>query len=148
MYKVTSFLDFTPYVTFFENFERYIKNFLEDVQDPSKVDMIKDPTKLIRANKEWRTYFPQHLENLNCSDPTICMDYPEKLCYQWYISACMSRQHYEHMLSEVEYLRKVYDQVKTMFYQAINHVSNRSENNNEKDPGVTRQYNTHVSKGS
>ena len=109
---MTSFLDFTPYVTFFENFERYIKNFLEDVQDPSKVDMVRDPTKLSQANKEWYQYFPEQLKDLNCSDSTICVNYPEKLCYQWYISTCMSRQHYEHMLNEVEYLRKVYDQVK------------------------------------
>ena len=118
MYKVTSFLDFTPYVTFFENFERYIKNFLEDVQDPNKVDMVRDPTKLSQANKEWHKYFPEQLKDLNCSDSTVCVTYPEKLCYQWYISMCMSRQHYEHMLSEVEYLQKVYNQVKTTFYQA------------------------------
>ena len=145
VYKVTSFLDFTPYVTFFENFERYIKNFLEDVQDPNKVDMVRDPTKLSQANKEWHKYFPEQLKDLNCSDSTICVTYPEKLCYQWYISTCMSRQHYKHMLSEVEYLQKVYNQVKTTFYQAINHVGNRSENNKEKDPGVTKPYNTPMS---
>ena len=112
VYKVTSFLDFTPYITFFENFERYIKNFLEDVQDPSRVDMIRDPTKLSQVNKELLKYFPTQLNDLNCNDPTICVRYPEKLCYQWYISTCMNRQHYEHMLSEVEYLQKVYKQVK------------------------------------
>ena len=57
----------------------------------------------------------------------------------------MSRQHYEHMLNEVEYLQKVYNQVKTTFYQAINHVGNRSENNKEKEPEITKQYNTPMS---
>ena len=142
VYKVTSFLDFTPYVTFFENFERYIKNFLEDVQDPSKVDMIRDPTKLSQVNKELLKYFPGQLNDLNCSNSTICVRYLEKLCYQWYISTCMNRQHYEHMLSEVEYLPKVYKHVKTTFFQAINHVGNRSENNKEREPETVKQFST------
>ena len=140
VYKVTSFLDFTPYITFFENFERYIKNFLEDVQDPSKVDMIRDPTKLSQANKELLKYFPEQLNDLNCNDSTICMRYPEKLCYHAY--TCMNRQHYEHMLSEVEYLQNLYKQVKTTFYQAINHVGNRSENSKEREPETVKQYST------
>ena len=42
-------------------------------------------------------------------------------------------------------MQKVYNQVKTTFYQAINHVGNRSENNKERDQGVTKPYNTPMS---
>ena len=142
VYKVTRFLDFTPYATFFENFEKYIENFLEDVRDPGKVDMIRDPMKLSQVNRKFLKYFPTQLNDLNCTDSMVCVRYPEKLCYQWYISTCMNRQHYEHMLSEVEYLQKVYKQVKTTFYQAINHVSNRSENSIGREKETFKQYNT------
>ena len=104
------------------------------------MDMIRDPTKLSQAHEEYLKYFPEQLNDLNCNDSTICVRYPEKLCYQWYISTCMNRQHYEHMLSEVEYLQKVYKQVKTTFYQAINHVSNRSENSKEREQKTVSQY--------
>ena len=116
VYKVTSFLDFSPYVTFFGNFENYIKMFLADVKDPEKVDMIQDPLQHMRANKEFTVYFPPQLHNLNCSDDSACVRHSEKLCYQWYISTCINRQHYNHMISEVEYLHKVYKQVKTTFF--------------------------------
>ena len=77
--------------------------------------------------KEYTVYLPTQLNDLNCSDPSVCVRHPEKFCYQWYVSACMNRQHYDEMLSEVGYLQKVFQQVKATFYQAINHVGNRSE---------------------
>ena len=109
--------------------------------DPDKVDMIRDPTTLGQGNKEIFKYFPTQLNDPNCTDPTVCVRYPEKLCYQWHISTCINRQHYEHMLSEVGYLQKVYKQVKTTFYQAINHVSNRLENSIDGEKETFKQYN-------
>ena len=38
----------------------------------------------------------------------------------------MNRQHYEHMVEEVKYLKEVFEHVKETFFQAINHVSSQS----------------------
>ena len=38
----------------------------------------------------------------------------------------MNREHYEHMVKEVKYLKEVFEHVKETFFQAINHVSSRS----------------------
>ena len=38
----------------------------------------------------------------------------------------MNRQHYEHMVEEVKYLKEVFEHIKETFFQAINHVSSHS----------------------
>ena len=127
VYKITSFLDFSPYVTFFERYEQYISDFLEDMQDIDKVRMIKDPTQVFRDNPNMLLkYFPENLRNMTCDDPLVCRGNGYKFCYQWYVTTCLNRQHYDHMLEEVKYVYQVFRQVRDTFLQAINHVRNNS----------------------
>ena len=125
-YKITSFLDFSPYVSFFERYEKYINDFLEDIQDSEKVEMIKNPTNIFKRHIDMLKYFPTELRNLTCDDPQVCAGHEDKFCYQWYVSTCMNRQHYEHMVEEVKYVKEVFEHVKETFFQAINHVSSHS----------------------
>ena len=127
VYKITSFLDFSPYVTFFERYEQYISDFLDDMQDIDKVRMIKDPTQVFRDNPNMLLkYFPENLRNMTCDDPLVCRGNGYKFCYQWYVTTCLNRQHYDHMLEEVKYVYQVFRQVRDTFLQAINHVRNNS----------------------
>ena len=36
-YKVTSFIEFAPYIQSFMNFEKYLDQFVKDIQDPARV---------------------------------------------------------------------------------------------------------------
>ena len=36
-YKVTSFIEFAPYIQSFVNFEKYLSQFVKDIQDPARV---------------------------------------------------------------------------------------------------------------
>ena len=36
-YKVTSFIEFAPYIQSFVNFEKYLGQFVKDIQDPARV---------------------------------------------------------------------------------------------------------------
>ena len=36
-YKVTSFIEFAPYIQSFINFEKYLSQFVKDIQDPARV---------------------------------------------------------------------------------------------------------------
>ena len=63
---------------------------------------------------------------MTCDNPQVCAGHEDKFCYQWYVSTCMNRQHYEHMVEEVKYLKEVFEHVKETFFQAINHVSSHS----------------------
>ena len=105
--------------------------------------MIRDPTKVFEQNLSMTKYFPAVLRNMSCDDPEICKTHSDKLSYQWFMTTCMNRRHYHHMLEEVKYLQEVYKQVKTTFYQAISHVSEKSKEGRAKTrenlAGVTRQ---------
>ena len=137
VYKITSFLDFSPYVTFFEKYEQYITDFLKDMQDADKVRMIKDPTQVFRENPNMLlNYFPEVLKNMTCDDHNLCEGKNYKLCYQWYVTTCLNRQHYDHMLEEVKYVYQVFKQVRDTFLLAINHVRNNSTD--EQDSTSTR----------
>ena len=127
MYKITSFLDFSPYVNYFEKYEQYIVDFLMDMQDAEKVKLVREPTRIFREEIDMLKYFLVVLRDLNCTDPAVCKGHEEKFCYQWFIATCINGQHYEHMLEEVKYVHKVFKQVRDTFYQAINHVSDRSK---------------------
>ena len=121
-----SFLDFSPYVSFFERYEKYITDFLEGIQDNEKIEMIKDLTSIFERHIDMLKYFPADLRNLTCDNPQVCAGHEDKFCFQWYVSTCMNRQHYEHMVEEVKYLKEVFEHVKETFFQAINHVSSHS----------------------
>ena len=71
-YKITSFLDFSPYVSFFERYEKYITDFLEDIQDNEKVEKIKDLTSIFERHIDMLKYFPAELRNLTCDNPQVC----------------------------------------------------------------------------
>ena len=137
MYKITSFLDFSPYVAFFEKYEQYITDFLKDMQDADKVRMIKDPTQAFRENPNMPlNYFPEVLKSMTCDNHNLCTGRNYKLCYQWYVTMCLNRQHYDHMLEEVKYVYQVFKQVRDTFLSAINHVRNNSTN--EQDPTLNQ----------
>ena len=88
--------------------------------------MIKDPTSIFERHVDMLKYFPAELRNLTCDNPQVCAGHKDKFCYQWYVSTCMNREHYKHMVEEVKYLKEVFEHVKETFFQAINHVSSRS----------------------
>ena len=64
-YKITSFLDFSPYISFFERYEKYITYFLEDIQDNEKVEMIKDPTSIFETHIDMLKYFPRRIKKFD-----------------------------------------------------------------------------------
>ena len=71
-YKIRSFLDFSPYVSFFERYEKYITDFLEDIQDNEKVERIKHLTSTFERHIDMLKYFPTELRNLTCDNPQVC----------------------------------------------------------------------------
>ena len=64
-YKVTSFIDFEPYLRYFTNFERYLKNFLQEI-----VNFMEDP-----VFREFRWGSPtarEGDEGIDCSQQPKC----------------------------------------------------------------------------
>ena len=128
VYKITSIVDFSSYGEYFKKYEQYITKLYRDLRKEEKVKLITNPFKLLRE-RNYTTYLPMQLENVDCDKPEVCETNPHKDCYHWYVSICMSQKHYKHLLKETRHVKEVFDTLKGSFYEAINH----QEENLEKD---------------
>ena len=80
-YKVTTFIEFAPYIQSFTNFERYLHKFVEDLQDPSRVSgfvhlLTQNKDKVIPSNnqaKEFGQFLIDHPCGIGRNNPTkVC----------------------------------------------------------------------------
>ena len=89
-YKITSFIDFTPYIRTFNTFERYLEQVIADMSDPDRVgalrflDSVNNP-----YIKENPTFFAQMIKGValqKCVGPFVlkaCQEKPyPKSCYR------------------------------------------------------------------
>ena len=89
VYKITSIVDFSPYVEYFKKYEKYITKLYRDLRKEEKVKLITNPFKLLKE-RNYTSYLPMQLENVDCDRPEVCETNPHKDCYHWYVSICMS----------------------------------------------------------
>ena len=135
VYKITSIVDFSPYVEYFRKYEQYITRLYRDLRKEEKV-IITNPFQLLKE-KNYTSYLPLQLENVDCDRPETCEVSPHKDCYHWYVSICMSQKHYKQLLKETRHVKEVFDTLKGSFYEAINHQEEESEKEME-DKKMTR----------
>ena len=93
-YEVTSYLNFVPYMQSFQNFEKYLHDFLADLKNPDKTGplaafMNKDP-----KTKKYK-----------------CSNY-----------RCNEVHAYKQLVGQAEYLQQLYQRVKERFYAAIDQI--------------------------
>ena len=136
VYKITSIVDFSPYVKYFKKYEQYITKFYRALRKEEKVKLITNPFKLLKE-RNYTSYLPMQLENVDCDRPEVCETNPHKDCYHWYVSICMSQKHYKHLLKETRHVKEVFDTLKRSFYEAINHQEENLEKGLE-DRKMTR----------
>ena len=126
VYKITSIVDFSPYVDYFKKYEQYITKLYRDLRKEEKVKIITNPFKLLEE-RNYTSYFPLQLEDIDCDRPDVCEENPHKDCYHWYVSICMSQKHYKQLLKETKHVKEVFDTLKGSFYEAINHQEEKIE---------------------
>ena len=120
VYKITSMVDSTPYVEYLEKYEQYLTKLYRDLRKEEKVKIMTNPFKLLKE-RNYTSYLPLQLDNIDCDRPGICEENPYKDCYHWYVSICMSQKHYKQLLKETRHVKEVFDTLKDSFYEAINH---------------------------
>ena len=125
VYRVTSVVNFSPYVEFFQKYDQYITKLYRDLRKEEKVKLITNPFRLLKE-RNYTLYLPLQLENVNCDKPEICEENPQKDCYHWFVSICMSQKHYKQLLKETRHVKEVFDTLKKSFYEAINHQKKSS----------------------
>ena len=131
VYKITSIVDFSPYVEYFRKYEQYITKLYRDLRKEEKVKIITNPFKLLKE-RNYTSYLPMQLENVDCDRPEICEEDPYKNCYHWYVSICMSQKHYKQLLKETRHVKEVYDTLKGSFYEAINHQEEKLDQGEDR----------------
>ena len=134
VYKITSIVDFSPYVEYFKKYDQYITKLYRDLRKEEKVKIITNPFRLLKE-RNYTSYLPLQLED--CDRPEVCEENPNKDCYHWFVSICMSQKHYKQLLKETRHVKEVFDTLKGSFYEAINHQEENRERELE-DRKMTR----------
>ena len=136
VYKITSIVDFSPYVEYFRKYKQYITKLYRDLRKEEKVKIITNPFKLLKE-RNYISYLPLQLEDVDCDIPEVCEENPHKDCYHWYVSICISQKHCKQLLKETRHVKEVFDTFKGSFYEAINHQEEETEEELE-DRKMTR----------
>ena len=149
-YKVTTFIEFAPYIQSFNNFNQYLESFLKDLEDPKRVGTFK-----YLLTKHMGTY-PGKINDKNdaytwmtklydCKKPieqTCGKMYQDgKPCRQYWNILCRARKQFRGIANATEYIREAFKQIRTEFLAVIDHLETEREEPNER---VRREQNYQV----
>ena len=151
-YKVTTFIEFKPYITSFIRFRGYLEAFLADLIDPRKVSIYRNVLER-RMTPEERTLITRVISKDKCSQPqekvcseeTVWVDGKQILtraeCNKQYQLICRAVKQFKAIARAAEYIRRAYNEIKDEFLSVIDHLETESE---EKDPRKRRENNEKV----
>ena len=132
-YKVTSFIDFEPYLRYFTNFERYLNKFLQEV-----VNVMEDP-----VFREFRWGSPTAREGdagIDCSQQPKCeVQLPlfqvrnqnarmeayrqqRERCVARHFQVCLALKQFDHLFNISRQLYQNFEKVKAKFMRAVDYV--------------------------
>ena len=74
VYKITSMVDFSPYVEYFKKYDQYITKLYRDLRKEEKV--ITNPFRLLKE-RNYTSYLLLQLESVNCDRPEVCEENPK-----------------------------------------------------------------------
>ena len=140
-YKVTSFLDFTPYIRTFNSFENYLNSLTEDLNDYNKVGALKylQERHAHRGeilNKDDMFVRIVMAPNKNCSSNIQKECEKRKKCdpvyYKAYLTVCDIRWKFRKLASITEHIREDFGKTKQHFYEAIDHIKEKPEQTEEE----------------
>ena len=151
-YKVTTFIEFNPYIASFLRFQRFLELFLSDLVDPSRVPIYKhilgrhmtpqERTLITRVIS--RDKCSQTQEEV-CSEETVRVDgkqIPSQAeCRKQFQLICRAVRQFKAITKAVEYIRRTYNEIKREFLSVIDHLETEAE---EKDPKERKENNEKV----
>ena len=149
-YKVTSFIDFTPYLDYFRQFEAYLEAFKASIQAFENNPVLQEfreeirvvpPGKTEEVCKEYpicsaRTiYYKLQMEQMRA----YAKQRERQRCIARHMQACLALKQFEYILNVTEYVNENYLRVKEKFLRAINYV----EDINISEPPTTDSTTRH-----
>ena len=134
-YKVTSFIDFTPYLEYFQQFERYLEAFKASIKAFENDPILQEFREQTMTATNERTgevckhypvcYTQSILYKLRIEQLEVLARRREReRCMAWHMQACLVLRQFEYILNVTEYVNENYLRVKEKFLRAIDYVEN------------------------
>ena len=138
-YKVTSFIDFTPYLEYFQQFERYLEAFKASIKAFENDPVLQEFREQTMAATNERTeevcrrypvcYTQTRLYKLRVEHLAVLARQQERRrCRAHHMQACLVLRQFENILNVIEYVNENYLRVKEKFLRAIDDVENINVN--------------------
>ena len=107
-YKITSFLDFQPFLQSFQSVDKYIKDLMTDIDNPTYFQKLITPFRDIQVT-------------LLSTDDTIRKLLISPACHM-NPHACQAKLKFEHFFIVIQYVYKVFRTIYKKFLTAIDHI--------------------------
>ena len=151
-YKVTSF---APYIQSFVNFEKYLDQFVKDIQDPARVsgfvNLLTQHRSTILSNshaREFSRFILDHPCGKGRNNPTkVCKYNPTRggwdrhACIRQYDMVCRTKSQFKAVADTALYINQSFAQIKEEFLSVIDHLETSSE---EPEMRKRREHNDRV----
>ena len=142
-FRVTTFVEFAPYIKSFDNFMDYLQQFIDDIRDPEhlirlggtvgvmfdkRMADLNRPIEEIKRSCE-RSFSPQGGEGLNprIDKGTCDPESPTSTCVIKYKEVCQVAAQYKAILESARYIKRAYIQIRDQFFSSINHLDTLRE---------------------
>ena len=154
-YKVTSFIEFAPYIQSFVNFEKYLSQFVKDIQDPARVsgfvNLLTQHRSTILSNSRARE-FSKFIQDHSCgkgrNNPTKVCKYDtirggwdRHACIRQYDMVCRTKSQFKAVADTALYINQSFAQIKEEFLSVIDHLETSDE---EPEMRKRREHNDRV----
>ena len=148
-YKVTSFIDFTPYLEYFQQFETYLEAFktsikafeddpvLQEFREQTMVATNKGTGEGCRHNPICYTQsllFKLRMEQLG----VLARQRERERCMARHMQACLVLRQFEYILNVTEYVNENYLRVKEKFLRAIDYMEDINVDKSTTSDPTTR----------
>ena len=107
-YKVTSFLDFQPFLRGFQSVNEYLKDLIRDINNPIYFQKIVSPF--------------NNFQITSLSNKTVIWKFLNSPACEVNLYACHSKMKLEQYLLEIQYVIKVFHAIYKKFLTTINHI--------------------------
>ena len=151
-YKVTTFIEFKPYIASFLRFQRFLELFLTDLVDPNRVSIYKHILGGHMTPQE-RTLITRVISRDKCSQTQeeVCSEEAVRVngrqilsqaeCKKQFQLICRAVRQFKAITRATEYIRRTFNEIKREFLSVIDHLETESE---EKDPKERKENNEKV----
>ena len=150
-YKVTTFIEFAPYIQSFTNFGGYLHKFVEDLYDPSRVSgfvhlLTQNKDRVVLSNRQARE-FTKFLNDHPCgvgrNNPTkVCRyrtvegGWDRHACVRQYDMVCRTKSQFKAVTDTALYINQSFHQIKEEFLSVIDHLETEKEEESVQDREV------------